>query len=356
MLFRILHLRWRKTNVNRSVINYKFYCINFLNIIYALSLFFIFDHYTEFNLLLDFFVSINWSLHSFIFFSALREFFFRVRKYFCISADVSMFFNNLIAKSFIIFFNFIDASVIAALRKELLKDVMMTRLLTLFVRVKRSMNVSLLTQNWRMTGFWARRSSTCCCCCCCCYCCYCCCCCCCCYCCCCCCCCFCCCLKVSLLKVAMSLEELSLREYMQVKSSKIWKHVIMINSTLISIRSDWIKASSSFSKQLIVITRTLSLCEVTSSIALRRLNKLILLFFLSFSLFFEAFLRVLLSLTSIFAIVSSTDLTNFSPSSWRLIRSTLSISSSRTTQRQDSELNIIFKCFSVRVQFTSEMQ
>ncbi len=163
-----------------------------------------------------------------------------------------MFFDNLIAKSFIIFFNFIDANVTATLREELLKDVTMTRSLTLFARMKESMSVSLLTQNWRMTDFWARKSSTCCCCCC--------------Y------------LRVSLLKVAMSLEELSLNEYMQVKSLKIWEHVIMINSTLISIRFDWIKASSSFSKQLIIITRTLSSCEVTSSIALKRLNKLIFLF------------------------------------------------------------------------------
>ena len=163
-----------------------------------------------------------------------------------------MFFDNLIAKFFVIFFNFIDANVTAALRKELLKGVMMTRLLTLFARMRESMSVSLLMQNWRMTDFWARKSSTCCCCC---------------Y------------LRVSLLKVAMSLEELSSNEYMQVKSLKIWERVIMINSTLISIRFDRIKASSSFSKQLIVITRTLSSCEVTSSIALRRLNKLIFLFF-----------------------------------------------------------------------------
>jgi len=322
------------TNVNRSVIKYKFYCIDFLNIIHALSLFFVFDYCAELNLLFNFFVSINWFLHSFIFFSALREFFFHVRKYLCISIDVSIFFNNLIAKSFVTFFNFIDASVTAALRKELLKDVMMTRSLTLLMRIRESMSVSLLTQNWRTTDFWARRSLTCC------YCYYCC----------------CCCLKISLLKVAISLEELSLRKYMQVKSSKIWERVIMINSTLISIRFDWIKASSSFSKQLIVIIRTLSSCEVTSSIALRRLNKLILLFFLSFSLFFEAFLRVLLSSTSIFAIESLTDLTNFSSSSWRLIRLTLLISSSRTTQHEYSELNIILKCFSVRVQFASEMQ
>ncbi len=40
-------------NVNKSVINYKFYCINFLNIIHALSLFFLF------NLLFNFFVLIN---------------------------------------------------------------------------------------------------------------------------------------------------------------------------------------------------------------------------------------------------------------------------------------------------------
>ncbi len=164
-----------------------------------------------------------------------------------------MFFDNLIAKSFVIFFNFIDANVTAALREELLKGVTMTRSLTLFARMRESMSVSLLTQNWRMTDFWARKSSTYCCCC------Y--------Y------------LRVSLLKVAMSLEELLLNEYIQVKSLKIWECVIMINSTLISIQFDRIKASSSFSKQLIVITRTLSSCEVTSSIALRRLNKLIFLFF-----------------------------------------------------------------------------
>ncbi len=210
----------------------------------------------------------------------------------------------------------------------------MTRSLIFLMRMKESMSISLLTQNWRTTDFWVRRLSTCCC-----------------Y-------CYCCCcyLRVSLLKVAISFKELSLRKYMQVKSSKIWEHVIMINSTLISIWFDWIKASSSFSKQLIVITKTHSSCEVTSLIALRRLNKLIFLFFLSFSLFFEAFLRILLSSMLIFAITSLTDLTNFSSSSWCLIRSTLLMSSSRTTQRWDSKLNIIFKFFSVRVQFASEMQ
>jgi len=58
-----------------------------------------------------------------------------------------MFFDNLIAKSFVIFFNFIDANVIAALREELLKGVMMTRSLTLFARMRESMSVSLLMQN-----------------------------------------------------------------------------------------------------------------------------------------------------------------------------------------------------------------
>ena len=118
------------TNVNRSVIKYKFYCIDFLNIIHAFSLFFIFDYCAELNLLFNFFVSINRFLHSFIFFSAFHEFFFHVRKYLCILTDVSMFFNNLIAKFFVILFNFIDVSVTAALRKELLKDVMMTRSLS----------------------------------------------------------------------------------------------------------------------------------------------------------------------------------------------------------------------------------
>ncbi len=80
-------------NVNKSVINYKFYCINFLNIIHALSLFFIF------NLLFNFFVLINQFLHSFIFFNTLHEFFFCIRKYFCILTNVSMFFKNLITKS-----------------------------------------------------------------------------------------------------------------------------------------------------------------------------------------------------------------------------------------------------------------
>lgn len=58
-----------------------------------------------------------------------------------------MFFDNLIAKFFVIFFNFIDANVTAALRKELLKGVMMTRSLTLFARMRESMSVSLLMQN-----------------------------------------------------------------------------------------------------------------------------------------------------------------------------------------------------------------
>jgi len=58
-----------------------------------------------------------------------------------------MFFDNLIAKSFVIFFNFINANVTAALREELLKGVTMTRSLTLFARMRESMSVSLLTQN-----------------------------------------------------------------------------------------------------------------------------------------------------------------------------------------------------------------
>jgi len=63
-----------------------------------------------------------------------------------------MFFDNLIAKSFAIFFNFIDADVTAALREELLEGVTMTRSLALFARVKEPMGVSLLTQDWRMAG------------------------------------------------------------------------------------------------------------------------------------------------------------------------------------------------------------
>jgi len=145
VLFCISHLRWRMTNVNKSVIKYKSHCINFLNIIHAFSLFFIFNYCAELNLLFNFFVSINQFLHSFIFFSALHEFFFHVRKYLCISTNVSIFFNNLIAKSFIILFNFIDANVTAALRKKLLKDVMMIRLLTLLTKVRESMSISLLT-------------------------------------------------------------------------------------------------------------------------------------------------------------------------------------------------------------------
>ncbi len=154
----------------------------------------------------------------------------------------------------------------------------------------------------------------------------------------------------------MSLEELSSGEYMRVKSSEIWERVTMVNPTLISIRPDRIKASSSFSEQLIVITRTLPSCEATPSIALRRPDKLILLFFLPFPLFFEASLRALLSSAPIFAAASSAGLADFSPSSWRLIRPALSISSSRTTQRQGSELNIIPKCSSVRVRSANEMQ
>ncbi len=58
-----------------------------------------------------------------------------------------MFFDNLIAKSSVIFFNFIDADVTAALREELLKGVTMTRSLALFAKVRGPMNVSLLAQN-----------------------------------------------------------------------------------------------------------------------------------------------------------------------------------------------------------------
>ncbi len=63
----------------------------------------------------------------------------------------------------------------------------------------------------------------------------------------------------------MSLEGLSSGEYMRVKSSEIWERVAMVNPTLISIRPGRIKASSSFSGQLVVITRTLPSCEATQN-------------------------------------------------------------------------------------------
>lgn len=56
-----------------------------------------------------------------------------------------MFSDNLIAKASIIFFNFIDASVIVALGIGLLEGVTMARSLAFFARVGGPMGVSSLS-------------------------------------------------------------------------------------------------------------------------------------------------------------------------------------------------------------------
>lgn len=68
----------------------------------------------------------------------------------------------------------------------------------------------------------------------------------------------------------MRLEGLSSGEYMQAKSWEIVGRVAMVNSALISIRPGRIRAFSSFSGQLVVITRTLPCLQARLATCHRR--------------------------------------------------------------------------------------